>query len=87
VAIFVRVRQQRRHEAERRRDADGRRAPHRQRRDGIDDLVERTQVALDVFRRQPPLVDDAHRAAVVRPAHRSNGLHAYNVSRVDSYNH
>ena len=49
-------------------DADRRRAAHGERRDRVADVVDRAQVAVHLARRQRALIEDAHAAAVVRPA-------------------
>ena len=54
-------------------DSDRRRTAHGQRADGSADLVERREVAFNVFVREQPLVDNPDCALVRRPLYRMDG--------------
>ena len=59
----------------RRRDADRRRAAHRERLDRLTDLVHRAQVQIRLALRKQTLVEDAHAVAILGPRHGLDRLH------------
>ena len=60
---------------DRRRDANCGGAANGERGDGVAHFVERLQVALDEFRRQPALVNDAQRPAIWGPLDCTDRFH------------
>ena len=73
---ILRVRRKDRDEPHRSRDADRRRTSHSEGSNGIQDVIEGAQLALDETTGKLPLIDDTHAETVVGPPDRLNDVHA-----------